>query len=166
MLLLYIVFLFISYETNKLLNCLLLIFIKEYKDYVYNRIMSETIPMPKQVSIDIGDIYEQCGELDKKENSTYLRSKCKVFYCNGMDYNYNLCCIRFFIKKALLNYEPTEPTITLNTGVRFCQECSETLLEDKLMLKTLYDLTNDDKTKKQIKKYSIEINGVSVLYIL
>jgi len=127
---------------------------------------SEPIPMPKQVRVDIGDIYEQCGELDKAENSTYRRRKCRVFYCNGTDYNYNLCCIRFFIKKALLDYKPTEPTITFNTGVRFCEECSETLLEDKLMLKTLYNITNEDKNTKQHKKYSVEHGNSAVMYTI
>ena len=125
---------------------------------------SEPIPMPKQVRVDIGDIYEQCGELDKAENSTYRRRKCRVFYCNGTDYNYSVCCIRFFIKKCLLNYKPTTPVITFNTGVLFCEKCSECLLEDTLIIKILYNLTNEDKNKD--KKYYIEHGNSAVMYTI
>ena len=126
----------------------------------------KTIPMPKQMSIDIGDIYEECGELDKKENTTYRRVKCGIFYGNGKDYNYNLCCIRFFIKKALLEYNTTKPIITFNSGVRFCEECSNNLLDDPCMLETIYDLTNEDEDKLSAKLYTVEKDGESVSYIL
>ena len=125
-----------------------------------------SIPMPKQMSIDIGDIYEECGELDKIEKTTYRRVRCEHFYENGKDYKYNLCCIRFFIKKALLEYNPTKPIITLNTGVRFCEECSESLSEDPCMIETLYDLTNEEELTLSAKTYTIEKDGESVLHTI
>ena len=124
------------------------------------------IRLPKQVNHDIGDLFELCIWLDNKEKTTYRQNKCGIFYENGKDYNYNLCCIRFFIKKALLEYKATDPIITFNSGVRFCEECSKSLLEDPCMLETLYDLTNEDKNKKSAKKYTIEKDGESVLHTI
>lgn len=75
----------------------------------------------------------------------YLQTKsnprCIHFYETGKKYNFNMCCIRFFIKKCLLNYIPAEPYIGMSTGVIFCPQCSENM--DSEILKIIFNLTSE-----------------------
>ena len=115
----------------------------------------EYAPTNPMVIRDIGDLYEECAKKDKP-NTFDNRKRCQFFYCTGMEHNYNLCCIRFFIKKCVLNYKAKTPILSLHTGVIFCEECSANIIGDEHMINTLYHLTKEDDDSN-ICSYSITI---------
>jgi hypothetical protein len=77
------------------------------------------------------------------DNNLYNQDseRCDHFYETGKSYNYNDCCIKFFIERAIKknsNICENRPFIGLSTGCMLCPECSDI---DEEMIKVLCLLT-------------------------
>lgn len=122
-------------------------------------------PNDKDFYKNVGDLYIECHKKDNDENGgVYFREKLEIFYYNGLGRNYNLCCIRFFIRQVLLDYKPKKSFCSLSTGVVFCEQCSQNIIGDKYMIKTLFDITNEDGDCKEC--YCITTNQKKTNYSL
>lgn len=105
---------------------------------------------------ETNDIINDIGDLVDLS----VPSRAIPYYLEGKKNSYNLCCIRFFIDKAVNYNQPSEPYITLTSGVCFCPSCSLDL--DDEIISIIYKLTSDDSDIVYHVKYpnghEVEIN--------
>lgn len=89
------------------------------------------------------------------DQSAEVTSKVIHYYLNGKENCYNLCCIRFFIQKAVFRKQTTQPYNGLTSGVIFCPECSTHL--DKEHIKELICMT--DESNYDVEYITHQPNG-------
>jgi len=86
--------------------------------------------------------------------------RCEHFYRMGKSYNYNNCCIKFFIEKAIGEIETDTFYIVISTGIILCPICSLELDHETIAItatitaddsKPLYYTTHPDKLKHSIE---------------